>query len=234
MQHPQRHTFALFGATGGIGLQLARRALAAGHRVRALVRDPAKLDAIQPHARLEVLRGDATDPDAVRRTVRGADAVLCALGAPALSRSRVRSAGTAAIVDAMKAEGVDRIVAVSVFGVFETRATLPFFLRYIIFPLYLSRAVADHERQEEVLQRSGLRWTAVRPPNLVDTDETDVVHGPGSVDGMTMTVSRHAVAAFMLDQVDRDDYVGTAPSISFPDPRHVSTPAAEPYDYACD
>ena len=36
---------ALFGATGALGRECARQALEAGHGVRALCRDPAKLPA---------------------------------------------------------------------------------------------------------------------------------------------------------------------------------------------
>lgn len=53
-------------------------------------------------------RSQAACPRAVRRAVSGADAVLCALGVPAFSRSRVRSEGTATIVAAMRDEGVPR------------------------------------------------------------------------------------------------------------------------------
>ena len=222
-QHPRSsHTVAVFGATGGLGLQLTRLALESGHRVRALVRNPERLQRALTDlpeatlARLELVQGSALAIHDVRRTVQGSTAVLSALGAPALSKSRIRSEGTATIIEAMKLEGVHRLVAISVYGLGETRKTLPFFLRFVIFPTYLRRPAADHQRQESLMASSGLRWTAVRPPNLTDTEDTEIIHGNGVVDGISMYVSRLAVAKFMLEQLDSDVYVGKSPGIGFP------------------
>ncbi len=214
-------TLAIFGATGGVGLALTRQALTAGQRVRALVRDPAKLRELLADVgpsslgRLHIEQGDVTVAADAHRTIAGSDAVLVALGAPPFSGSRVRSEGTTNVVTAMKAQGVRRIVAVSVFGAHETRKQLPFFLRYVIFPFYLAQPVREHERQERILAESGLDWTAVRPPNLTDeAAEHGVVHGFGDASKVTMYISRHEVAAFMLEEVEVDRYVGATPALA--------------------
>ncbi|WP_157880486.1 NAD(P)H-binding protein, partial [Streptomyces katrae] len=41
----------VFGATGGVGREVVRQGLAAGHEVTAVVRDPARLD-VPAHERL--------------------------------------------------------------------------------------------------------------------------------------------------------------------------------------
>jgi putative NADH-flavin reductase len=61
----------IFGASGCTGRPLAEQALAAGHDVVALMRDPAKL-ALR-HERLRVAKGELTDGAAVADAVRGAD-----------------------------------------------------------------------------------------------------------------------------------------------------------------
>jgi putative NADH-flavin reductase len=68
----------LFGATGGIGHFLLERALADGHDVTAVVRDPSRLDI--HHGSLCVAAGDVTDPECAPQLVPGHDVVLCALG----------------------------------------------------------------------------------------------------------------------------------------------------------
>ena len=70
--------FTLFGASGRTGLQVMDQALAAGHEVRAVVRDPKSL----PHYRsgLEVVVADAMDPAAIVDAVRDQDAVISAIG----------------------------------------------------------------------------------------------------------------------------------------------------------
>jgi nucleoside-diphosphate-sugar epimerase len=66
-------TALVTGANGFLGRALARRLLGAGHRVRALVREGS--DASTLDSPVEVVRGDATDPAALRRAVEGCDLV---------------------------------------------------------------------------------------------------------------------------------------------------------------
>ena len=47
---------AIFGATGTIGRRIAQGALARGHELTAIVRDPARLDI--SHERLTAVKGD--------------------------------------------------------------------------------------------------------------------------------------------------------------------------------
>ena len=65
---------AVFGASGRTGRPLVEQALARGHEVRALVRDPAKLPLT--HDRLALVRGDVLSAGDVADTVAGCDAVL--------------------------------------------------------------------------------------------------------------------------------------------------------------
>jgi putative NADH-flavin reductase len=76
---------AVFGATGGVGREVVTQALDAGYHLTAYVRNPAKLDLTHPN--LTVIAGELTDRDAVQRAVRGAGAVISALGPP-LDRHR--------------------------------------------------------------------------------------------------------------------------------------------------
>jgi nucleoside-diphosphate-sugar epimerase len=61
------------GAAGFLGTALVRALAARGDSVRALVRAPAPALAMPA---VEAVQGDATDPEAVRRAVRGCDAVF--------------------------------------------------------------------------------------------------------------------------------------------------------------
>src|SRR5271169_4035639 len=68
----------ILGSTGSIGRHLVPQALALGHEVTVLVRNPSKLEA--RHERLRVVAGDALDPAAVDTSVRGQAAVVFSLG----------------------------------------------------------------------------------------------------------------------------------------------------------
>lgn len=145
---------ALTGATGFVGGRLLDQALAAGHRVRALVRRP------QPaRAGVTWIAGDLSAPGALGE---GADAFVHVAGA-VNARDRAgfaaaNIAGTTAIVAAARAAGVARFVQVS-----SLAAREPALSNY-----GWSKAAA-----EQVVADSGLAWTIVRPP---------AVYGPGDLD----------------------------------------------------
>ncbi len=206
----QTKTIALLGATGGTGRAFLDEALSRGHRVRALVREGSTLEA---RSGLTVIRGDATDRSALLELVRGVDATVIALGAPAFSKSRVRSEGTAALRDVLPTGA--RVVCVSVLGAHESKPMLPLLYRAIIFPLYLRRVVADHEVQETILRESDLDVTLVRPPNLHDGPARRAfAHGLDALKGTTMNVSRADLAVFMADELESGRYAGGAVILS--------------------
>ncbi|MGL5930988.1 MAG: NAD(P)-dependent oxidoreductase [Dermatophilaceae bacterium] len=167
-------------ATGGIGRELLTQALAAGHDVTAIVRDPTRL----PADPSRVVTCDLTQPvpAVLEDAVDGADTVLSGLGARTKAEAGVASRGTRAIVNAMQVTGVSRIVAVSAASV----GTVPspgrpdpprhnpgdgFVMRHLIAPTakaLFRRHYLDLAIMEDVLRDSRLDWTVSRPPRLLD------------------------------------------------------------------
>lgn len=199
---------AILGATGKTGRHLVALALAAGHSVRALVRDPAKLELA--HEQLEPVQGDATDEAAVRRVVEGCDAVVSALG-PTPSRADI--CGTAA--RHVVAAGVKRYVAVSGAGIDVPgdQKDLPGKLVSLLVKVVSPAVFADKVTEHRVLAESGVAWTLVRAPRLVDrpptgTPKTRLDRTPGT------WVSRADLAAFALACVGDDATIRKAPFVS--------------------
>jgi putative NADH-flavin reductase len=164
----------IFGASGGTGHRLVEQALAAGHTVTAVVRDPARLPV--RHDRLKLVAADVLDPEAITPAVADADAVVSALG-PRSSRNRssITSAGMASILKAMRTAGSSRLVVVSAAPVAsdDHGTTLPY--RLLVKPLLralLGGLYADLAVMEETVRRSGLAWTILRPPQLTDGPRT--------------------------------------------------------------
>jgi uncharacterized protein YbjT (DUF2867 family) len=135
----------VFGSTGGTGCELVKQALEQNHEVTAFARTPARLGDLT-HPSLQVVRGDMLDPAAVEEAVPGHDAVLCVIGAGA-GRSTLREDGTRNIVRAMEKAGVPRLICQSSMGIGDSRANLGFLTKYVIVPVFLRHAFADHERQ---------------------------------------------------------------------------------------
>ncbi|MFI7297846.1 NAD(P)-dependent oxidoreductase [Streptomyces sp. NPDC050121] len=164
--------FTVFGATGGIGRELVRQALDAGHEVTAVVRDPARLAVTG--GRLEVVRADLTDPEALRPAVTGRDAVLSGLGARRRQDAGVAARLTRTVLSALEAEGVRRLLVVSAGPVGpepEGDGALDRTVRGIVSAA-LKDVYADLREMEAELARSATDWTVVRPPRLQDKPVT--------------------------------------------------------------
>ena len=205
----------IFGSTGGTGRELVKQALAAGHEVTAYARDLAKLGDMAP-PRLLVVRGDVLDSAVVEKAVAGHDAVLCAIGAGA-GRTTLRENGTRNIVQAMEKAGVRRLICQSSMGIGDSRANLGLLTKYVIVPVFLRHAFADHERQEAVVTASALDWTIVRPPHLKDGPHTGTYrHGfPTTDTGIQGQISRADVADFMLKQLADKTYLHRTVGVSY-------------------
>ncbi|WP_280505301.1 NAD(P)-dependent oxidoreductase [Nocardia farcinica] len=201
----------VLGATGSVGRHLVERAVADGHEVTALVRDPAEPPA---RPRVTVVRGDATVPADVAEALIDAEAVVVALGAG--RAAGVREQGTRATVAAMRERGVRRLVCLSTLGAGESRANLNFVWKHLMFGLLLRAAYADHQRQEQVVRESGLDWTLVRPSAYTDGPHTGAYRygfGPEATD-LTLKVSRADVADALLRALADPSRIGTAVSVS--------------------
>ena len=68
----------VLGATGGIGLETVRQAVARHHSVTALVRSPDRLGAFRDCIALE--QGDLLSSSELERAMQGKDAILSAFG----------------------------------------------------------------------------------------------------------------------------------------------------------
>ncbi|OBH80329.1 nucleoside-diphosphate sugar epimerase [Mycobacterium scrofulaceum] len=103
------------GATGYIGARLAPRLLDEGHQVRALARNPAKLDDVPWRQRAEVARGDLGDVDSLVAAFDGIDVVYYLVHSMGSSKDfadeEARAVGN--VVTAARRTGVRRIVYLS-------------------------------------------------------------------------------------------------------------------------
>jgi putative NADH-flavin reductase len=219
----------IIAATGGVGRQLLDQAMAEGDEVTAVVRNPARL----PPGDFRVVTADLADPKQadLEDAVRGADAVLSGLGARtgAEADAHVTARGTQAVVDAMRAAGTRRIIAVSAAPI----GTVPsparprppkhdpgdgFFMRHLfagIVRTAFRRNYADVARMEDVLRASGLDWTAVRPPRLTSkpvTGKYRTAFGQNLRGGWS--VSRADVAHLMLKLARDPESIGQTVGIA--------------------
>lgn len=205
----------VIGASRGIGRKVVDYALTRGHTVRALARSADSMGIDAPG--FEPVAGDATDPVALARAVEGADAVILTLGVPrdlrALKRTTLFSDATRALIPAMEAAGVRRLLAVTGFGAGDSAAKLSS-LEKIPFRLFLGRAYADKAVQEDMIRASGLDWTIARPGILNDnamSGKYKVLVEPET--WRQGIISRADVAHFLVHAVEDGSHIGKTPAI---------------------
>ena len=100
------------GATGYIGGQLVPELLARGHAVRAMARTPEKLDDAPWRSRVEVVRGDLTEPDSLTAAFDGMDVVYYLVHSMGTSKDFVADEARSArnVVTTAERAGVRRLV----------------------------------------------------------------------------------------------------------------------------
>jgi putative NADH-flavin reductase len=205
----------VLGATGGTGRLIVRQALARGHDVTVLVRSAEKGRDL---GGVKLVIGDARDETLMREAVRGQDAVISALGTPASPFREVTLLSSAArkLVDAMKGEGVARLVAITGIGAGNSAGHGGFLFDQVIFPLLLRHVYADKNRQEAVIRESGLDWVLVRPAILNNRPGRGAVRALDELSGFHGgNISREDVARFVLDQIKGVEWVHRSPLITW-------------------
>jgi putative NADH-flavin reductase len=205
----------VIGASRGIGRKVVDYALERGHTVRAVARSAAEMG-IEAEG-FEAMPGDATDPALLSRAVEGADAVVLAIGAPrdlrVIKPTTLFSTVTQALIPAMEAAGVKRLLAVTGFGAGDSEAKLST-LEKIPFKLLLGRAYADKAIQEELIKGSSLDWTIARPGILNDnamTGKYKVLVEPET--WRQGIISRADVAHFLVHAAEEGSHIHKTPAI---------------------
>ena len=185
----------VIGATGGAGQEIVQQALARGHHVTAFVRSP---DTVTfRHERLSVLNGNVTDENQLVEAVQNHDAVLSALGPREVFKpSSLLHDSALATTRAMGRSGVKRLLVLS------AAAHFPGIPNRIV-NFILRNHMRDSLAMEKVVQDNGLDWTIARPPRLTQEQYATYRSREGAAPRRGFSLSRKAVAAFMLDAIEQ-------------------------------
>ena len=208
----------VIGASKGIGLEVVRQALEAGHEVRAMARSAGKIALRQEG--LEKFAGDALKAEDLAAALEGVDVVVQALGvAPGpkmvLGPITLFSRSTSLLLPAMEKAGVRRLLSVTGFGAGDSKTRIGC-LQRIPFRLFLGQAYDDKDIQEEMIRGSGLDWVIARPGVLTRGPRRGryrVLVTPE--EWRNGIISRADVADFLVRQIDGDDHLGQTPVLVY-------------------
>lgn len=148
------------GGTGFVGPKVVHALRAEEHPVRVLARRPEKHGQIRAWG-CEVVAGDVTDPESLRRALEGCETVVHLVALPPFSNpkaiERVMTRGTRDLLAAAKDAGVGRFVLMSALGASEETVD--------VAPYYAAKWA-----MEEAVKDSGLAYVIFRPSFIFGRD----------------------------------------------------------------
>jgi uncharacterized protein YbjT (DUF2867 family) len=148
------------GGTGFVGSHIVHALRALDHPVRALARKPEKQDRLRAWG-VEVVQGDMTDAESLRRAAEGSETVVHLVAIPPFSGDeavdRVMVRGTEHLVEAAQAAGVRRLVLMSALGTKEEAQGIAPYLR-------------GKWAMEQAVKTSGIVHTIFRPSFIFGRD----------------------------------------------------------------
>ena len=145
--------------------------------------------------------------------------MLSTLGVRKNKKTTVRTDVARNLVAGMKKHGVRKLVWLDGAGVGSSKQFVQrhsFLFGKIVMPLFLNHMYADAAVADELIERSGCDWVIVRPmsfTNRAKTGNVSVVTDMSLTVRLRLRISRADVAAFLVEQVDQDNYVGQMPVI---------------------
>ncbi len=203
----------IFGATGEIGEAVLQIAVSAGHDVTAFVRSRDKLG--EARNQVKVVEGDLTDAAALASALNDTDAVISAIGSnPDKAQLDAPATAVRLILAAMGSAGVRRFVglaggAVNVPGEWKPLSGR---ISSALVRLLARNVVEAKQREFEVVSRSDLDWTMVRPPRVVAGEPTGRVEIGPKLHGFQVT--RGDLATAMVTLATGSDWLRQAPYVS--------------------
>ena len=197
---------AVLGATGATGRLFTALALKDGHEVTVLVRNASKLSGTD---KLRVVVGDATNEQAVKRVVDGADVVVSALGHVPGDAPMMTTAVTNILAAARSQALPPRCVIMTTMGVGGTSYHVK-----LILSLFVAgcKVIADYETADAYVRGNGeVPYVLVRASHLGDGPSTDKY--TTSLNGcyhVAMQISREDVANFLMRAASSSEFENKA------------------------
>lgn len=180
------------GGTGFVGTNVVHALRAAELPVRVLARRPEKQDQLRAWS-CEVVQGDMTDADSLRRAVEGCETIVHLVALPPFADpkaiERVMIQGTRDLVEAAKETGAKRIVLMSALGTEEGREIAPYYN-------------AKWE-EEQAVKYSGIEHVIFRPSFIFGRDGGLLVQQVKVVrfSPVVPVLSRHRMQPIWVDDV---------------------------------
>jgi len=208
----QQIKIAVLGGGGRTGKYLVTRLLNQGYSLKLLLRHPETF--FLKHPSVEIMKGDAIDPEAIRTLLEGCQAVISTVG-QRKDEPLVSSLATENILKAMAEYGIQRYLLVAGINIdtpfdkkgLETSMATEWMRTN--FPVIHS----DRQKTYSFLSESDVDWTLVRVPFIEFTDTAEEIL-VSTVDCPGKRISAGCIAEFLTEQLMVDTYSKKSPFIA--------------------
>jgi putative NADH-flavin reductase len=202
----------ILGATGRLGKVVVQMALKRQYEVTALVRNPKKLNIAGEN--LHVIQGNVTSPDDLSHVLSRVDTVISTLGHGFRTSYPIQEKTLHALLPLMEKRHIHRFITVTGAGL-KVKGDPQSFIADIsekLFQIVDPFRMDDARSQQHALEKSSLDWTVVRTPIHNNTRGT-ITHIGFTQPPMWATLSRVAIAAFMIDCIENPLWIKKSPII---------------------
>jgi uncharacterized protein len=200
----------VFGADGRLGAAAVDELLRRHHTVRAVIRPGKRRPPVEK--RVTTVSADVTDPEAVAVAVRGAEAVISAIGPGAGEAPHVITSAARSLIEGMRSAGVARVVVVGGAGSLEVRPGLELLDTPDFPPEWKGAALAHRDALGIFRDETELEWTVVSPAaNVTPGHRTGHYRAGGDgllVDGKGRSeISAEDFAVALVDEVETPRHI---------------------------
>ncbi|MBV6701794.1 NAD(P)-dependent oxidoreductase [Kitasatospora aureofaciens] len=200
----------IFGAGGRVGRQAVAEARRRGHRVTAVVRDPAghgKLDDVR------VAGGDVTDAASIAHAAAGHDAAISAAVNLSVPPHEFFTASSRALTAGLAKAGVHRLVVAGLASILPGASGAPL-MDEPGYPNEYRSFYLGHAAGLDELRTSGLDWAYVAPAGDFDHDGTSTGRYQVADHGDPASRITHAdFAIALLDEIESPRHHSTTVSV---------------------
>ena len=212
----------LLGATGGTGYEILKGLIQNNYTVKALVRNPFKLNLAEinqlQEGQVELIKGSVFEPDKLKEHFKGCDVVISALGTGKdNSYTEVYSQGGRNILSAMRKTGMSRLITITTGAIdMSDPSNDNLFMDRILRPKF-NKVYYDMTRWVTVLDDTkDIDWTCVRPTYLRNKAFTgkyrvNSKHCPKG----GWKISRADLADFIIKQINSNEFIHQKPVIAY-------------------
>jgi putative NADH-flavin reductase len=212
MKMEQKNTIAILGGGGRTGKYILTQLLSQGYSLKVLLRSPENFQLESPF--IEIVTGDAIDPEAIRSLVQGCQAVISTVG-QRKEEPLVASKATKNVLKAMTECGIKRYILVAGLNVdtpFDKKSS-----KTITATEWMKTTFptihADRQKTYSILSASEINWTLVRVP-FIEFTETKGETIVSLEDCCGAKISANEIATFVIEQLSDDTYIKKSPFIA--------------------